>query len=89
MSEGNVIMGTMTEGFRNRCKEMADYLLEVFEAYWIKETADERDVQFVLYSNNLAFQIAWMVDYEYTDRLSEEAIQMVNDTYAKWDLGLF
>ena len=71
---------------KEKCKDMADFFLEVFEKYWEKSDEDyptDEAIQFALYSHNLAFQLAFAIAHDMVDisGLSESAIQDINETY--------
>ncbi len=71
-----------------KCKHMADFFLQVFEGYWQGSEGDENypteeAIQFALYQNNLAFQLAFAVTHGLVEisGLSEDAIEDIHLTY--------
>jgi hypothetical protein len=82
MSEGNVTMDTMTT--KEKCKHLSDFFLPVFEDYWGKGGDYDGDVvEFCLFTNNLAFQIAFAVEHGMVSEegLSKTAISDIDNTY--------
>lgn len=85
MSEGNATISTME--LIDKCKELADFFLPVFENYWEGSEdnyPNDEAIKFALFQNNLSFQIAFAVAYDLVDvsGLSEIAIEDINNTHA-------
>ena len=74
-----------TMEIRQKCKDLAEFYLPVFEDHWAdggqKYSGDV--VEFCLYTNNLAFQLAFAVEYGLTsvDGLTALGRKDIEDTY--------
>lgn len=70
---------------QGKCQVLADFFLPVFEDYWEKGgSKHQRDlVELCLWNNNLAFQLAFAVEYGLVslDGLSQTAIEDIENTY--------
>ena len=86
MSDPNATIQSMNE-IKQKCQELADFFLPVFEEYWGAEDSknypSDEVIKFALFQNNLSFQIAFAVAYDLVDvsGLSEIAIEDINTTH--------
>ena len=86
MSDPNATIQSMNE-IKQKCQQLADFFLPVFEGYWEAEGSENYPsddvIQFAMFQNNLSFQIAFAVAYDLVDvsGLSEIAIEDINTTH--------
>lgn len=93
MSVANDKVVTMNhDDLLEKCKEMSDFFLPVFEDYWMKDEPvfDGDIVEFCLYTHNLSFQAAFLYAHKMIkpDGLTETALADIEEAYSLMDEGL-
>lgn len=83
MSVANDKITTME--LRQKCKELSDFFLPIYEDYWAtggREFSDEA-VEFSLYTESLGFYIAFSVEHGMVsvDGLTDKGIEEINHTH--------
>jgi len=81
-----------TMELREKCKDLAEFFLPVFEDYW-DEGASRFDgdvVEFCMYSDNISFQIAFAVEFGLMDisGITPRGAEYINETYDTMVAGI-
>lgn len=70
---------------KQKCKDLAEFYLPVFEDHWIDggKRFSGDVVEFCLFTNNLAFQLAFAIEYGLVsvDGLTAEGVKDIEDTH--------
>lgn len=83
MSEATDTINTME--LKEKCTEMAEFFLPVFEDYWMEggKRFDGDVVEFCMYTDNISFQIAFAVEFGLMDlsAITPRGREYIEETY--------